>query len=83
MGFPGGLVGKESTCNVGDLGSIPGLGRSPGAPWQPTPVFLLGEFPWTEEPGRLQSMEPQRVGHSRAAKHTYVFSPVTWIRRFL
>ena len=29
-GFPGSLVGKESTCNVGDLGLIPGLGRSPG-----------------------------------------------------
>ena len=29
-GFPGGSDGKESTCNVGDLGSIPGLGRSPG-----------------------------------------------------
>ena len=28
--FPGGSVGKETTCNVGDLGSIPGLGRSPG-----------------------------------------------------
>ena len=30
MGFPGGLAGKESACNAGDLGSIPGLGRSPG-----------------------------------------------------
>ena len=30
MGFPGGSDSKESTCNVGDLGSIPGLGRSPG-----------------------------------------------------
>ena len=29
MNFPCGLVGKESACNVGDLGSIPGLGRSP------------------------------------------------------
>ena len=29
-GFPGGPDGKESTCNVGDLGSIPGLGRTPG-----------------------------------------------------
>ena len=29
FGFPGGSEGKESTCNVGDLGSIPGLGRSP------------------------------------------------------
>ena len=28
--FPCGSAGKESTCNVGDLGSIPGLGRSPG-----------------------------------------------------
>jgi len=30
LGFPGGSAGKESTCNVGDLGSVPGLGRSPG-----------------------------------------------------
>ena len=30
MGFPGGSAGKEFTCNVGGLGSIPGLGRSPG-----------------------------------------------------
>ena len=30
MNTDGGLNGKESTCNVGDLGSIPGLGRSPG-----------------------------------------------------
>ena len=29
-GFPCGSAGKESTCSVGDLGSIPGLGRSPG-----------------------------------------------------
>ena len=28
--FPGGSAGKESACNVGDLGSISGLGRSPG-----------------------------------------------------
>ena len=30
LGFPGGSAGKEPTCNAGDLGSIPGLGRSPG-----------------------------------------------------
>ena len=30
LGFPGGSAGKESSCKVGDLGSIPGLGRSPG-----------------------------------------------------
>ena len=30
LGFPGGSAGKEFACNAGDLGSIPGLGRSPG-----------------------------------------------------
>ena len=30
MGFLGGSDGKDSACNVGDLGSLPGLGRSPG-----------------------------------------------------
>ena len=30
LGFPGGSAGKESACNMGDLGSIPGLGRPPG-----------------------------------------------------
>ena len=38
FGFPGGSAGKESACNVGDLGSIPGSGRSPegghGSPLQ-------------------------------------------------
>ena len=29
-GFPCGSVGKETTCNEGDLGSVPGLGRCPG-----------------------------------------------------
>ena len=51
-GFPGGSAGKESTCNAEDLGSVPGLGRSPGeGNWLPTPVFWPGEFhgwysPW-------------------------------------
>ena len=37
--------GTESACKVGDLSSIPGLGRSPWRrEWQPTPVFLPGEF---------------------------------------
>ena len=44
MGFSGGLDAKESACNAGDLGSIPGSGRSPGkTKRQPTPVFLLGK----------------------------------------
>ena len=43
LGLPWWLGGKESTCNSGVVGSIPGWGRSPGE-WQPTPVFLPGEF---------------------------------------
>ena len=38
--------------------------------WQPTPVFLPGESPWTEEPGGLQSMGLQRVGHNWVTKDT-------------
>ena len=43
LGFPGGPVGNESTCNAGDPGSIPGWGRSPGEGNGFTPVFLSGE----------------------------------------
>ena len=53
MGFPDGSDGKESTCNAGDLVSIPGLGRSPGEgkDYPPTPVLWPGKFhglysPW-------------------------------------
>ena len=38
--------------------------------WQPTPVFLPGESPWTEEPGRLQSMGLQRIIHHWATRHS-------------
>ena len=45
LGLPCGSAGKESACNMGDLGSIPGLGRFP---WRrerlPTPVLWPGEF---------------------------------------
>ena len=52
MGFPCGSAGKESGCNAGDLGSIPGSGRSPGeGKGYPPPVFWPEEFyglysPW-------------------------------------
>ena len=42
LGFPGGLDGLESTCSVGDLGSTPGLGRSPGE----RTVYPL-QYSWT------------------------------------
>jgi len=49
---------------VGDLGSVPGFGKIPWRrAWQPTVVFLPGETPWAEDPGGLQFMGLQRVGH--------------------
>ena len=44
MDFPGGLESKASACNRGDLGSIPGLGRSPGEGNGNPPVLLPGKF---------------------------------------
>ena len=44
-GLPWCLSSKESACNTGDVGSVPGLGRSPGkGNGNPTPVFLPGKF---------------------------------------
>ena len=54
--FPGGSDGQESVGNAGDPGSIPGSGRSPGGGHgNPLQYSCLG-IPWTERPGRLQSM---------------------------
>ena len=45
LGFPDGSALKNLPANSGDLGPIPGSGRSPWRrEWQPTPVFLPGEF---------------------------------------
>ena len=55
-GFPGDSDGKESACNAGDQGQIPGSGRYPGEgngnPFQ----YSCLENSMTEEPGGLQSM---------------------------
>ena len=65
MGFPGGSDGKESACNVGDLGSIPGPGRSPGeGNGNPLQYSCLENLMNREEPNRLQSMGSQRVRHN-------------------
>ena len=54
--LPGGSDGKETACNVGELSSIPGLGRSPRADITTHSSMLAWKIPRTEEPGRLQSM---------------------------
>ena len=61
--FPGGSNGKESACNDGDPGSIPGLGRTPGEGNGNPLQYSCLENSWIEEPGGLQSMESQRVRH--------------------
>ena len=47
QGFPDSSVGKESACNAGDLGSIPGLGRSPGEGKATHSSILAWRIPWT------------------------------------
>ena len=66
--FPGGSDGEESAWNAGDLGSIPGSGRSPGEgndhPRMTTHSSIPTQrTPWTEEPGGPQSKGFQRVRH--------------------
>ena len=56
---PGGSDGKESARNVGDLGSIPGLGRFPGEGMATHSSILAWRIPWTGKPGRRQSMGTQ------------------------
>ena len=76
IGFPGGAIGKEPPCQCRRrkrprVGKI--LWRKA---WQPTPAFYPWRIPWTEEPGGLQSMGSQRVGHDWATKYTRVISEV-------
>ena len=59
MGVPGGLVVKNPPANAGDVGSIPGSGRSPGK-GNGNSSILAWKIPWTEEPGGPQSMGSQK-----------------------
>ena len=67
--FLGGSEVKNPLANAGDTGLIPGSRRFPWRrKWQPT---LAWKIPWTEEPGRLQSMGvTKRVRHNLATKNT-------------
>ena len=66
MSFPGSSAGKESACNAEDPGSTPGLGK---IPWRrdrlPTPVFLPGESPWTEEPSGSYTTEQPSTAQAK------------------
>ena len=70
-GFLGGRVVKNPPANAGDtgdMGSIPGLRRSPGGENGNHSSILAWIIPWTEEPGGLQAMGSQRVRHNWATE---------------
>ena len=66
LSFPGGSVVENLLVSSGDardVGSIPGLGRSLEEDTATHCSTLAWRIPWTEEPGGLQSIRSQRVGH--------------------
>ena len=62
-GFPDGSVGKESTCNAGDTGSIPGQKDPLEVRIATHSSILAGIIAWTEETSELQSKESQTARH--------------------
>ena len=74
MGFPSSSDSKASTCNAGEPGQEDPLEKEMAA----YSNILAWRIPWTEEPGRLQSMGSQRVGPSCAADTVPKNSACTW-----
>ena len=75
LGFPCGSAGKESTCNVGDLGSIPGLGRSPGEETgYPVQYSGLENFMDCVVHGVTKSWTRQSNFHTHTVSWTIVYS---------
>ena len=89
---PGGSDGKESACSAGNLGMMPGWGRSPGGrAWRPTPVFLPGEFhgqrslavysPW----GCKESDTTEKLMHTHQApgfQFLHILSNISYFQFF-
>ena len=72
-GFPNDSAVKESTCNPGDTG-VQSLGQQdPLEEGMATHSgILVWRFPWTEEPGKLQFIGSQRVGHDWVIEHASI-----------
>ena len=64
------LSGKESACSSEDMGSTPGLVRSPGEKMATHSSILAWEMPWTEEPGGYSLWSRKIGGHDLATKKT-------------
>ena len=88
LGFPSGSAGKESACNVRDLGSIPGLGRSPGErngyPLQYSCLENPMDYPWscresdTTEQLSL-SLSPTGLLYQKFAHHRFLCGIPWWM----
>ena len=75
-GSPSGSDGEESAQDVGDLGFISGLGRSPDEGMAAHNIILVWRSPWTEERGELQSVGSQESDTSeRLSKHDALSNP--------
>ena len=70
LGFLSSSDDKESTCNAGDPGSIPGLGRSSGEEMATLSSILAWRISWMEEPGGLQFMGLQMLDTTERLTHT-------------
>ena len=60
-GFPGGSDTKEPACSAGNLGSIPGSGRSPGEGMAAPSSILTWRIPWAEKPGGVHGITKSRA----------------------
>ena len=79
-GLPWWPSSEESTCNaanMGDTGSVPGLGRTPGGQLVTHSSTLAWRIPWTEEPGGLQSMGHKESDTAETTKHAHTISHPT------
>ena len=68
MGFPRSSVGKETACSAGDLGSIPGSGRSPGEGNGNPLQYSCLENPMDKGVWQATAHGVARVGHNLATK---------------
>ena len=80
MGLPDSSVGKESACNAGDPGSIPGLGRSSGEgigyPLQYSWASLLAQL--VKNPPAMQETWVQSLGWEDPWRREWLHTPVLW-----
>ena len=73
MWLPQGLIGEESSCQAGDMAQSLGQQDPLDKETATHSSVLTWEIPWTEEPGGLQSMGSQRVGHNWVTKRVQVY----------